>query len=130
MEGLGLPGVGFGVSRIRAPAIACSGMYKFVGGMLTAVHRRGPDAVKKQKHRGLSGNVRETVNSSQGFFTSYSNNQGPLCKSPTRARFPRPWAGLGWFEPITESFSFSFSARLRKFIGNPIKKIKIWDQFY
>jgi hypothetical protein len=31
--------------------------------VLTAVHRRGLGAVKKQKYRGLSGNVRETVNS-------------------------------------------------------------------
>jgi hypothetical protein len=52
-------------------------------------------------------------------------------KSPARARFPRWWAGSGWFEPITVySFSFSFSARLRKFIENTRKMIKIWDQFY
>jgi hypothetical protein len=46
-------------------------------------------------------------------------------KSPARAHagaFPRSWAGLGWFEPITvHSFPFSFSARLRKFIENSKK---------
>jgi hypothetical protein len=51
MEGLGSPGVGFGVSRVRAPAIACSDQYKFAVGMLVAVHRRGLGAVKKQKYR-------------------------------------------------------------------------------
>jgi hypothetical protein len=47
-------------------------------GVLVAVHRRGLGAVKKQKYRGLSENVREIVNSSYGFFTNYSNNRGPL----------------------------------------------------
>jgi hypothetical protein len=56
-EGLGSPGVGFGVRQVRAPAIVCSSQYKFVGGMLVAVHRRGLDKVKKQKYRGLSENV-------------------------------------------------------------------------
>jgi hypothetical protein len=33
--------------------------------------------------------------------------------------FPCLWAGSGWFEPITiQSFSFSFSPRLREFIEN------------
>jgi hypothetical protein len=32
-------------------------------GVLTAVHRRGLGVVKKQKYRGLSGNVREIMNS-------------------------------------------------------------------
>jgi hypothetical protein len=41
------------------------------------------------------------------------------------ARFPRSWAGSGWFEPVTiHSFPFSFSARLRKFIENSRKMIK------
>jgi hypothetical protein len=48
-----------------------------------------------------------------------------------RARFFCQWAGLGWFEPVTiHYFPFSFSARLRKFIENSRKMIKIWDQFY
>jgi hypothetical protein len=47
MEGLGLPRVGFGVSRVRAPAIACSGQYKFAGGMLVVVHYGGLGAAKK-----------------------------------------------------------------------------------
>jgi hypothetical protein len=63
MEGLGSPGVGIGVDRVRVSVVAYPGWYKFAGGVLTAVHCRGPGAVKKQKHRGLSGNVRETVNS-------------------------------------------------------------------
>jgi hypothetical protein len=57
------PGVGFGVSQVRAPAIACSSQYKFAGGMLVAVHRRGLGAVKKQKYKGLSENVSEIMNS-------------------------------------------------------------------
>jgi hypothetical protein len=31
IEGLGSPRVGFGVSRVMAPAIAYSGQYKFAG---------------------------------------------------------------------------------------------------
>jgi hypothetical protein len=63
MEGLGSPGVGFGGSQVRAPTSACFGQYKFAGGMLVTVHRRGLGAAKKQKCRGLSENVREIVNS-------------------------------------------------------------------
>jgi hypothetical protein len=57
VEGLELPGVGFGVSQVRAPAVAYSGQYKFAGGMLIVVHRRGLGAAKKQKCRGLTLNV-------------------------------------------------------------------------
>jgi hypothetical protein len=53
-----------------------------------------------------------------------------LC-AKSRARFFCQWAGLGRFEPVTiHYFPFSFSARLREFIGNSRKMIKIWDQFY
>jgi hypothetical protein len=60
MEGLGSPGVGFGVSRVRALAIACFGQHKFAGCMLIAIHRRGLGAAKKQNYRGLTVNVRDT----------------------------------------------------------------------
>jgi hypothetical protein len=60
VEGLESPGVGFGVSRVRAPAVAYSSQDKFVGGMLVAVHRRGLAAAKKQKCRVLTVNVRDT----------------------------------------------------------------------
>jgi hypothetical protein len=110
MEGLGSLGVGFGVSRVRAPDIACSGQYKFAGGMLVTVRRRGPDAAKKQKCRGLSENVREIVNSGLGFLTSFSNRRGPLCKTASAGVFPRWWANLGWFRSSTvDDFLFSFS---------------------
>jgi hypothetical protein len=43
-----------------------------------------------------------------------------------RARFARQWAGSGWFQPTTvHHFSFSFSARLREFVENSRKMIKI-----
>jgi hypothetical protein len=60
VEGLGSPGVGFGVSRVRAPTVAYSGQYKFARGMLVVVHRRGLGGAKKQKCRGLTVNVRDT----------------------------------------------------------------------
>jgi hypothetical protein len=60
VDGLGSPRVGFGVSRVRAPAVAYFGQYKFVGGMLVAVHHRGLGAAKKQKCRGLTVTVRDT----------------------------------------------------------------------
>jgi hypothetical protein len=49
-------------------------------GVLTSVHHRGLVTAKKKKCRGLTANVSETVNSSQGLFTGYLNSQGPLCK--------------------------------------------------
>jgi hypothetical protein len=80
-------------------------------------------------------NVSKTGNNSRGFFTDYLNDRGPLCKTDIAGAgahvFPCPWAGMGWFEPISvHPFPFSFSARLRKFIGNFRKMIKSWDQFY
>jgi hypothetical protein len=45
--------------------------------------------------------------------------------------FRLSWADLGYIELVTiPSFSFSFSARLRKFVENSRKMIKIGDQFY
>jgi hypothetical protein len=42
-----------------------------------------------------------------------------------RVRFFCQWARLGWFEPVAiHYFPFSFSTRLRKFIGNSRKIIK------
>jgi hypothetical protein len=58
-----------------------------------------------------------------------------LCaKSPARARARArfPVGGLTWADLIPSLFIiflFSFSARLRKFVGNSRKMIKIWDQF-
>jgi hypothetical protein len=63
MEGLGSPGVGFGVSRVRDSLLVDLAQYKFAEGMLIAVHHHGLDAVKKQKYMDLSENVSETVNS-------------------------------------------------------------------
>jgi hypothetical protein len=45
---------------------------------LTGVHHRGPVVAKKQKLEGLCANVRETMNSGQGFFTGYLKDQGPF----------------------------------------------------
>jgi hypothetical protein len=64
------------------------------------------------------------VNSAQGFLISYLNGRGPLCELSIAGAFPCSWAGSGWFEPVTIhsfSFSFSFPARLREFIGNSKK---------
>jgi hypothetical protein len=60
VEGLESPRVGFGARRVRAPVVAYFGQYKFTGGMLVVVHRRGLGAAKKQKCRGLTVNVRDT----------------------------------------------------------------------
>jgi hypothetical protein len=57
------PGVEIGIDRVRASFVAYPGLYRLAGGRLTAVRRRGPGSAKKQKCRGLSENVRETVNS-------------------------------------------------------------------
>ena len=57
-----------------------------------------------------------------------------LCaKTPTRARagaFHLDVGRFGLVSAITvHHFPFSFSTRLRKFIGNSKKIIKSWDQF-
>ena len=61
-------------------------------------------------------------------------NRDLCAKPPAQAHagaFPHSWVGSGWFEPVAiDYFPFSFSTRLRKFIGNSRKMIKSWDQFY
>jgi hypothetical protein len=52
MEGLGSPGVGFGVSRLRAPTIVYSGQYKFVGGH---AHRRSLSWTWRSKETEIQG---------------------------------------------------------------------------
>jgi hypothetical protein len=47
----------------------------------SAVHGRGSDLAKKQKGRGLGVNVRDPSEQCAGFLISYSNSQGPLCKT-------------------------------------------------
>jgi hypothetical protein len=46
-EGLGSPGVGIGVNRVRASVVAHPGRYKLAGGRAHRRSRRGLDAVKK-----------------------------------------------------------------------------------
>jgi hypothetical protein len=68
-------------------------------------------------------------NSVQGFSISYSKGWGPLRKlsiAGTRARFSCSWVDSGWFQHVTiHSFSFYFSAMLRKWIENSRKMLKI-----
>jgi hypothetical protein len=67
-------------------------------------------------------------------FRVFEIARGLCAKSPVRAwarAFPRSWAGLGWFEPITvHSFPFPFFCQTWELIGNSRKIIKSWDQFY
>jgi hypothetical protein len=70
------------------------------------------------------------ANSAQGFLISYSKSRGPLRKlsiAGTRAgAFPCSWAGSAGLSPLLFIISlFSFSARLRKFVENSRKMIKI-----
>jgi hypothetical protein len=60
VEGLVSPRVELGVSQARAPVIAYLGRYRLAGDLLVAIHIRGPGAVKKEKCRGLTANVRDT----------------------------------------------------------------------
>jgi hypothetical protein len=58
---LGSPGVGFGVSQVRALIIAYSGQYKFTGG---CARHRSPswiECCEEIEVWGLSANVRETI---------------------------------------------------------------------
>jgi hypothetical protein len=63
MEGLGLPGVGFRVSRVREPVIVHPGRYKFAGGCARCrspswtwrgkVIEVGGPLCKRQRHGGI-----------------------------------------------------------------------------
>jgi hypothetical protein len=62
-------------------------------------------------------NVRETGNSSRGFFTDYLNDCGPPrnveIAGAGAGMFPCSWAGSGWFRPITiHHFPFPFLPEL------------------
>jgi hypothetical protein len=61
----------------------------------SAVHGWGPHLAKKLKGRGLSADVSETEKQWRGFFTGFSNNQGPLCKTDTAGAFRLSWVGPG-----------------------------------
>jgi hypothetical protein len=64
-------------------------------------------------------------NSAATSFSGCSNQQGPLCKVASAGAFPCSWTDSGWFEHVTiHSFSFSFSARLRRLIEKSRKIIK------
>jgi hypothetical protein len=51
------PGVELGVKQRKGLAVAYSGQYELTGARLVAVHRRGPDVVKKKKGKGLGVTV-------------------------------------------------------------------------
>jgi hypothetical protein len=74
---------------------------------------------------GFMRNCQRHIETVCGFFTGYSNSPGPLRKiTSTGARAFR--LVVGWFQPITVyHFPFSFSSRLREFIENSRKMIKI-----
>jgi hypothetical protein len=76
----------------------------------------------------------ETEEQWGGLFIGISNLQGPLGKMDTAtragARSPHFWADLDQIQPSTiHIFSFSFSSRLREFLENYRKLLKIPDQF-
>jgi hypothetical protein len=91
----------------------------------------GDLTLQRNKKGEVSVRVSEThVNGVQGFLISYSKGRDPLCKlSITGARagaFSRSWADSDCFQPITvHYFPFSFSTRLREFVENFRKMIKI-----
>jgi hypothetical protein len=62
------------------------------------------------------------INSAKGSLPVIQIPEDFCANCPMRARagaFPCSWAGSGWFKPVTiYSFSFSFFARIRKFIEN------------
>jgi hypothetical protein len=67
-------------------------------------------------------------------FLSYSNRQGLLHKVVNAGTgacvFAWAWVVLGQFQPNTiHAFPFSFSIRIREFIENCTKMLKILDQF-
>jgi hypothetical protein len=70
------------------------------------------------------------VNSAQGFLISFSNSQCPLCKADIAGAragaFHLDVGRIGLDRARYYSFfSFSFSTRLREFIENSRKTIKI-----
>ena len=130
-EGLGSPGVGFGVRQVRALAVAYSGQYKLAGATAPPFVV-GDLILRRNKKGGASVQMLETQkNSAKDSLRVIQIARVLYVKTPTRARFAWTWADSGWFQPITvHHFPFSFSTKLREFLGNSRKMIKIWDQFY
>jgi hypothetical protein len=75
-------------------------------GVLTGVHHRGPVVAKRYNLEGLTVNVSVTVNSSQGFFTDYLNDRGPLRKMNIAGAFR---LGVGWLGLVSAHHCSSFS---------------------
>jgi hypothetical protein len=125
VEGLGSPGVEFGVDQVRSLAFAYSGLYKLTGA--AALPFVVGDLILRRKEKGGASvqTSKTQMNSAKGSLLVIQIPKGLCANCPTRARvgaFPCSWADSGWFEPVAiHSFSFSFSARLREFIGNSRK---------
>jgi hypothetical protein len=131
---LGSPGVELGVNRVRAPVVAHPGRYKFAGGR---AHRRSPSWTECGEEIEVQGlkcecqrNIWIVSRLLYGFFKSTWVSAQGCQRGHGRTCFLHSRTGLGWIQPSTiHSFPFSFSARVRKFIGNYKKMIKSWDQF-
>jgi hypothetical protein len=130
VEGFVSPGVELGVEQRRGRAVAFSGRDKLagatappsmVGGLTLRRNRKGGALVQMSVRQGNNG---------KDYLLVFQTVRG-LCAKITpqaraSARFPGrgpTWAG---FNPLLFIFfPFSFSPRLRKFIGNFRKIIKI-----
>jgi hypothetical protein len=67
-----------------------------------------------------------------GCFSSYLKHQGTFRKTGSAGArvFAWTWVVLGQFRPSTiHVFPFSFSARIREFLENCRKMLKMQDQF-
>jgi hypothetical protein len=82
---------------------------------------------------GFSVNVSDRSNNVVDSFGLFKKPGSSVQNSRAGARagtFCLDWAGSGQIQPITvSSFSFSFSARIREFLENCRKMLKIQDQF-
>jgi hypothetical protein len=96
------PGVGIGVDQVRASVAAYLGRYRLTG---ECARRRSPSWTWRSKETEIQEPKWECqwdMNSGYGFFTSYSNNQGPPCKvASAGTRAGASFSSVGWFEPTT-----------------------------
>jgi hypothetical protein len=124
--------VELGVKQRRGLVVAFSSQYKLAGA--TAPPSMVEDlTLRRNRKGGASVELSEThVNSGKDSLWVFQMARGLCAKRTPRACARRVSLGVGriavsgWFQPVTiHFFSFSFSTRIREFIKNSRKMVKI-----
>jgi hypothetical protein len=122
IEGKCSLGVELGFSQVRAPAIAYLGRYRFAGARFFVKSAR--------VYLQTSATETNSVADSFGLFKRSGSSLQSQHEGARGGAFCRCSAGSGQIQPNpVHVFPFSFSARIREFLGNCRKMIKMRDLF-